>query len=385
MDQPSRTILVIDADAASRNYLSTMLQKSSYTVLLAPSAREGLITAWKDLPDIILLDPALTDMPALSLVTRLRQDRRTARVPIVALSSREDQRESSELLSAGCNEYLVKSTQSLTEFIELLPSLLASETGPSKIGKLIVFLSAKGGTGTSSLCANMAMCLGSKRLETSVAVADLVLPIGSIANIVGYSDRTNLVTAARLSPEQVKAAYFQDNLPRVANWYFHLLAGSPDPDSANQLPFERVGGLVRAIREAYDYVFIDLGRSLSRISLPFIQQADLVVVIMSTDLGAIILTQTVCEYLKSQGVDPHNIYPILNRAVGLEGLTKMDAEQKLGVNIRATIPYMGGNFTLANNRHEPVVTKFPDDSFTMTLSQATSELADASQHQVRIS
>ena len=78
MESPSRTVLVIDADAASRNYLSAMLQKSGYAVLLASSAREGLITAWKDLPDIILIDPALADMPALTLVTRLRQEKEAA-------------------------------------------------------------------------------------------------------------------------------------------------------------------------------------------------------------------------------------------------------------------------------------------------------------------
>jgi pilus assembly protein CpaE len=223
------------------------------------------------------------------------------------------------------------------------------------------------------------MCLGSKRLETRVAVADLVLPIGSIANIVGYDDPLNLVTMTKDVPERTLAAHFRDKLPRVSSWYFNLLAGSPDPETANQLAFERIDKLIVAIQESYDYVFVDLGRALSRISLPIIQRADLIVLTLSTDLAAVVLTQSVSEYLKNQGVDVQRIYPILNRAVGLEGLTKAEAEQMLGVSIRATIPYMGGNFTLANNRHEPVVSKFPEDSFSLTMAQATAALAEAAQ------
>ncbi|MGD0611822.1 MAG: response regulator [Anaerolineales bacterium] len=379
MEQPSQSVLVIDPDAASRNYLSAMLQKSGYTVLLAPSGREGLISAWKDLPQAIILDPVITDMRALDIVTRLRADRRTAKVPLVVLTSHEDQQECSALLSAGCNECLVKSSQALSKLIELLPRLFSMDFTPKKLGVLIAFLSAKGGTGTSSLCANLAMCLGSKKLETRVAVMDLVLPIGSIANIVGYNDQVNLVAVAGSDSPAKPSVYFKESLPRITNWYFHLLAGSPDPESANQISFDRIDEVVIAMQESYDYVFVDLGRSLSRISLPVIQRANLIALILSTDLASVALTRTVYAYLQNQKVDPMRIYLILNRAVGLEGMTKAEAEQMLGVQIMVTMPYMGGNFTLANNRHEPISSKFPNDTLTLALNQIATELVESVQ------
>jgi len=48
------------------------LRKSGYTMLSASLGREGLISAWKDQPDIIILDPVLPDVPGLELVNRLR-------------------------------------------------------------------------------------------------------------------------------------------------------------------------------------------------------------------------------------------------------------------------------------------------------------------------
>ncbi len=375
------SILVIDGDAASRNYLTVMLRKSGYAVLLASLGREGLISAWKDRPDIVVLDPELPDVKGLEILTRLRQDRRTSKVPVVALSSRQDSQDKNALMAAGCNDYLTKSSLALSQLLELIPRLLREESSNhGKRGILEVFLSAKGGTGTSSLCANIAMCMGSEKIETRVAVMDLVLPIGSIADIVGYTDKMNLVSVAKETPGITTAAYFKEKLPRVPNWYFHLLAGSPDPESANQLEVNRLDGIINAIIESYDYVLVDLGRALSRISLPIIQMADTIVLIVGTDLSTGILTRTVWEYLKSQGIDQKRLYPLQNRAVGLEGLSKSELEQMTGTKIRLTLPYMSSNFTVANNRHEPLISKFPNDSSTFTLKEAANQIAELGQH-----
>jgi CheY-like chemotaxis protein/MinD-like ATPase involved in chromosome partitioning or flagellar assembly len=377
METKPVSILVIDGDSASLNYLAAILSKSGYSVLSASLGREGLISAWRDQPDIIVLDPVLPDLTGLDLITRLRQDRRTSKVAMVALSRRENPQEMSALLAAGCSHYLVKSGQAVQKLLELLPRLVGEEQkAPKKQGKLITFLCAKGGTGTSSLCANIAMCLASEKTDKKVAVIDLVLPIGSIAQIVGYSDRLNLVTACVQAPDQTTAAYFTDNLPRVSGWYFYLLAGAPDPESAGQVSGDRVGDILDAILESYDFVFVDLGRSLSRISLPVIQKTDGIAMILSTDLATADLTLTVLDYLKAKGVDLQRVYPIQNRAVGLEGLTKTALEQKIGLPIRVTMPYMGDGFTVANNRHEPLATRLQNDSVTLLLKQVANQMAE---------
>ena len=384
METPSISVLVIDGDAASRNYLAAMLGRSGYSVLTAALGREGLISAWRDQPRIIILDPALTDLSGLDLVTRLRQDRRTSKVILVALSGRENPQEMAALLAAGCSEYLVKSGQTVQKLIELLPRLTREESLiPKPQGQLIVFLSAKGGTGTSSLCANIAMCLASEKVDKRVALIDLVLPIGSIAHIVGYTEQYNLVTVSRLAPDQLTAAYFKDHLPRISGWYFHLLAGAPDPQSANQLPGDRVGNILAAILESHDFVFVDLGRSLSRISLPIIQKADSIVMILSTDLATADLSMTVLEYLKAQGVDPERFYLIQNRAVGLEGLTRLELEKKIGLPIGVTMPNMGDNFTVANNRHEPIASRLQNDSAIFLLKQTANQMAELGKHRNR--
>jgi pilus assembly protein CpaE len=369
------SVLVIDSDQASRNFLMAQLGKNGHMVFSAANGKEGLISAWRDLPDCIILDPELPDLAGLELVTRLRQDRRTLNVRIFVLSSRENPQEMSNLLNAGCSEYLVKSSPALQKLLELLRSLETEEAVvPKQQGRLFVFLSAKGGTGTSSLCANLAMCVGMNDVERKVAVVDLVLPIGSIAHIVGYDDSLNLVTAAMLGTDQPLPQYFDDNLPHIPAWHFHLLAGAPDPESANHLSGDQIEKILTAILESYDDVFVDLGRSLSRISIPIIQKADVIALVLSTDLATADLSLTVWEYLKSLGVDSKRLFPIQNRAVGLEGMTKSELEKLLDISIGLNMPYMGDNFTVANNRHEPVTSRFPNDAATFLLKQAAVQM-----------
>lgn len=370
-----KKILLIDADSTSLNFLTRMFQEQYYTVLGTSLGKEGWIYTWRDRPDLIIFDPVLTDVSSEEFIGKLRRDPRSARVPILALSSNLSPETKNVCLKAGCTGYLLKSG----ETVVLLPGEVAKLLGVRQEivkdgGYLIVFLSAKGGTGTSSLCANYAMTIHNNKPEADVVVVDMVLPIGSIAHIVGYDGDVDLVSVVELSPAETNREYFRKHLPDVALWQFQLLAGATDPEHANVLQVARIPEIINVLQAAYDYVIVDLGRSLSRISLPIIQKADLLALTISTDLSTITLTKRVWDYLQTQGVEQQNLYAILNRAVGLEGLTKTQAEEILEFPIRTTFPYLGSNFALANNLNQPIISKYPNDTAANVFKETADDM-----------
>jgi pilus assembly protein CpaE len=379
-----KSILLVDQNEASRVYLSASLREKEFTVLQAGSGKEALIAAWRDNPDLILFDPVFPDIPDVDFIQKLRRDARTKSTRLIAFSSDPAPDRKEACMNAGVDEYIVKSPDALSELHQVLDHIEISAAQPTKApepelkekgnGLLIVFLSAKGGTGTSSLCANLAMNIKELEPEGSVVVADLVLPIGSIAQIVGYEGELNLATVADLPSGQTNDEYFRTNLPEPEQWNFQLLAGSPDPQHGNNLKVNRIGEIVDILRNAYDFILLDLGRSLSRISLPLIQQADLIPLIVSTDLSTVELTKVVWEYLQAQDVDMQKIYPILNRAVGLDGLTKTEAEEVIGFSIKMTMPYLGGNFALANNLSQPITVKYPEDTASIIFKDMAGDI-----------
>ena len=391
-----KKILIVDENAASRNYLVNILREKQFNVLEAASGREALIAAWRDEPDLVLFDPVISDIKDEEFIQKLRGNSRTSTTPLIALSSDPSIFRKEACLKAGVNEYVIKSSQAIPALEESLARLFSGVSGageadeqkPSESlnreeknpGLLIVFLSAKGGTGTSSLCANLAMNITHSQPEARLVVADLVLPIGSISQIVGYEGKTNLITVADLPSRQTNEEYFHSNLPEPELWKFQLLAGSPDPQHGNILKGERIEQIVDKLRSAYDFVILDLGRSLSRIGLPLIQKADLITLIVSTDQSTVQLTRTVWNYLQTQGIDDQRIYAILNRAVGLEGLTKTEAEEIIGLKIKTTMPYMGSNFSLANNLNQPITTKYPTDTASIILKETAGDMVRLARH-----
>jgi len=373
------TILVIDADDANRNFLVQLLHKKNYQVRQASSGQEGIQMVEQAAPGMIIFDTKLPDLKAMDLVERLQYIPAMADVPCVVLTSHSDPEEMQACLQAGCAEYYVKSGMVMMTLVDAIPRLLAEGKRLRKRrdkGFLLVFLSAKGGTGTSSLCANFGMNLAVQQNQSRVAVADLVLPIGSISPLVGIPDPPfNLVTAAGQPVEKLTPDFLGSQLLVPPHWQFHLLPGAPDPETSLNLEAGHIPHIVDCMQRAYDYLLVDLGRSLSRISLPIIQAADLIVLILSTDLSTVNHTQKVWHYLRGQGIHPERVYPILNRAVGVEGLTKAEAEKALEIGINLMIPYMMGNFTLANNQHTPVSLKFPTDTATLILKQGAMEMS----------
>lgn len=373
---PRKKILIVDADVASRNFVARKLLEQNYEVLQAGSGKEGLISAWRDHPNLIIVDPVMMDLSGEEIAVKLKQDARTAELPLIALSGDPSHGRIKSCLDSGFNEYIIKSGQAvatLNDTINRLFGLTANVMDQG--GLLIVFLSAKGGTGTSSLCANFAMNISQYQPEARVAVLDLVLPIGSIASIVGYEGEQNIVTVTDMSPAETTPDFFQRELQPVGIWRFNLLAGSPDPESSNQMKVGRIWDVVTSLKASHDYVLVDIGRSLSKITLPLIQHADLVTLIVSTDISAVPLTKTLWDYLKSKGVHENTLYTILNRAVGLEGLSKTDAENKLGMKINISMPYLGTNFSFANSHHQPFSLKFPRDTASIIFQDTAREMA----------
>lgn len=375
----SITVLAIDADDANRNFLAQLLQKKNYIVKQAATGEAGIRMVGEEAPNLIIFDSKLPDMGVMDLIAGLQRHPSIVDIPCVVLSSHSDPDEMHACLQAGCAEYYVKSGMVMMTLVDAIPRLLVDGKRLRKKrekGFLLTFLSAKGGTGTSSLCANIGMNLASHLPQSRVAVADLVLPMGSIAPLVGVPDADfNLVSLADKAEEEITSDFLGEHLIVPPHWQFHLLPGTPDPETAINLQVGHIPKIVNSLRLSYDYVLVDLGRSLSKISLPIIQDADLVVLILSTDLSTVNHTRKLWHYLKSQGVSRERVFPILNRAVGLEGLTKAEAERILDLEIKMTMPYMMGNFTVANNQNTPVSVKFPTDTATIILKQAALEMS----------
>lgn len=79
-------VLVIDDSLMLLSFVKEILAEANYRVVTAATAEEGLVSATRDVPDLVLLDYVLPDMKGDEVSRQLAQNSATAKVRIIYMS-----------------------------------------------------------------------------------------------------------------------------------------------------------------------------------------------------------------------------------------------------------------------------------------------------------
>lgn len=108
MTQESPRILVVEDEPDLRLLLDRHLDGAGYRVSLAGDGIEALERAWAEPVDLVLLDLMLPHLDGIEVCRRLRQDERTARLPIIMLTAKNDTADRIRGLEVGADDYINK-------------------------------------------------------------------------------------------------------------------------------------------------------------------------------------------------------------------------------------------------------------------------------------
>jgi CheY-like chemotaxis protein len=101
-------ILLVEDNAMNRDMLSRRLLRSGYVVVMAVDGREGLETARRERPDLILMDLSLPGIDGWEATRRLKSDDATRNIPVIALTAHAMSSDRQRALEAGCDDYDTK-------------------------------------------------------------------------------------------------------------------------------------------------------------------------------------------------------------------------------------------------------------------------------------
>ena len=55
---------------------------------------------------------------------------------------------------------------------------------------------------------------------------------------------------------------------------------------------------------------------------------------------------------------------------------KAQAEEMIDLPIKTTLPYLGGNFALANNLNQPITIKYPTDTASIIFKETAADMVE---------
>ena len=118
------TILLVEDNEMNRDMLSRRLIRRGFEVLLATSGEQVLEIAGNSSVNLILMDIGLPGIDGWEATRRLKSNKRTADIPVIALTAHALNRDREEALASGCDDYETKPIDfvRLLEKIELLTS-----------------------------------------------------------------------------------------------------------------------------------------------------------------------------------------------------------------------------------------------------------------------
>jgi pilus assembly protein CpaE len=251
-----------------------------------------------------------------------------------------------EALRLGVRDFLRRpiSAVDLGQLIERFRCQAAS--GPARWGKVVTFISNKGGVGKSTLAVNTALGLA-RRYPERVLLVDTSLQMGVCAALLDLEPALTLTDAARERDRLDEMLIRQLATPHSSG--LHLLAAPPDAMVAAEVDDDLISRVLTLSRRAYDYVIVDTFPMFDGVAMAVVDSCDQAYVVLENVVPTLLGIAKLLTLLDAVGFPRNRQRIIINRYVRHSGCLKpSDVALRLGRDVDHVVPYSRGLIAAAN-------------------------------------
>ena len=117
-------ILLVEDNPLNRDMLSRRLVKRGFEVLTAEDGLQGVDSATRLLPDLVLMDMSLPGIDGWEATRRLKAVDATRAIPVIALTAHAMSDDRAKALAAGCDDFDTKPVD-FARLLDKMNALLA--------------------------------------------------------------------------------------------------------------------------------------------------------------------------------------------------------------------------------------------------------------------
>jgi DNA-binding response OmpR family regulator len=372
----SPKILVIDDHKETLELISLVLQKQGYRVSVAHSGQEGLDTASRELPDLVLLDVMMPDMDGFTVCRKLRQTKDLSNTPVILLTAKSQPYEKWEGFEAGATDYLIKPTNA-EELHRRVKTILLNHNPQSDVknldsestnhgdsslsrSQMTVFLGARGGCGTTTAVLNTAFA---HSISEKTLLVDMDMVQGHIGLYLNQKVSVGLNELAAGSPLSVSGQIANNWV--VVSPQLTILPAKPNIDNAlpilgeNHLP-----KLVEAMHASGSSIMIDGGRGIHSGNSSVLERADQIIVCTSPDRVSLANARQLIKSLNDLVLPTCQLNVLLISFGEVSKLPQEKVKKYLEATVIDTVVISPAKLAAAINNGRPLVLTNPNDPLT---------------------
>jgi len=238
----------------------------------------------------------------------------------------------------------------------------AAGRDPSRSCRAIAVFGSKGGVGKSTIAFNLAASLASSGLRT--ALIDGSLQYGDIRRLLrAPSEQPSICD---LPTDCVRGSDLAETLLTESG--VDILLAPPRPEMAELITSRDLDAILDLLRRSYQAIVIDTPAALVESTLSLLDSADVILQVVTPDVGALDATRTANETFEALGYASSKTRLVVNRAGTRGALTRAQIERALGRPVDVEIPSEWDLVSSCNAEGIPFVLDRPDADVTKAIS-----------------
>jgi pilus assembly protein CpaE len=368
-------VTFICSDKAVRDELRAQapgMQGVAFTAHLG-SARTLLAVLHKERPDVVLLDLPVPDEQALEQIEAATLQ--VPGTPVVLVSPDQSLAFLKRAMRAGVRDILptpitLDTVQRAVDYVEESKSITSRFPGSGSM--VLAFVPVKGGSGATFLATNLAETLAAQHKR--VLVIDLNLYFGDAAlYITDRKPSASLVDMA-LQARRLDAALLEASVLRTQG-NVHILPAPELPDLIDAVTPDALGAIVSLARTEYDFVLLDLSRTLSPLTVKALDLADRIYMLLQLSLPAIQAAKRLATVFQGLGYGGSKLSVVVNRFDKGGVIHPEDVERTAKVPVRRSVPNSEAAVASSVNQGVPLIQLAPRDPVARALHEWAQELS----------
>ena len=223
---------------------------------------------------------------------------------------------------------------------------------PKKKGKVLGFISCKGGSGATFLAANLAYALATQG-NKKVALFDLNLQFGDA--LLFLSDQKPATTLADVARgiHRLDPALLASSMVTIGP-NLSVLAAPEDPAHGMEVKPEHISTLLKLARQHYDFVILDVARNLDALTIKALDEADTIFPVLQITLPFIRDGKRLMEVFRTLEYPKSKIRLVVNRYQKGGDIALADLEQSFGTRVHRVVPNHFEAAAASSNQGIPV-------------------------------
>ena len=325
--------------------------------------------------NILILDAEKITASDLSAIRAFTQD--NPNPAVIFASGERDNQHIVQLMRAGVSEVIAWPivAAELLEAIERLRTRRYINTTYHARGKILAFLSSKGGAGATFIASNLGYSLANS-MQKKVLLIDLHIQFGDAAiymsEIPGESSLADIISQTGLDSSVIASATMQ-----ISDNYF-LLQAPESPEKASGITPQHIDNLLSIAIQDYDYVIMDLPRVIDAISMKVLDRSDKIYLVLQPIIPYIRAASKILRLFSLLGYESNKISVISTREDGDKAIAKSEIEAAIQKPIDWEFKNDFINCMESSNSGIPIEKLEPNCSFSKTLTNLASYISGAS-------